>query len=325
MFYAFSIAPFLKRKFAFFVKYIAFIFNNVIIKVRNSVMDIKNFIFSYFNNATEGLHIKKVKHSTEAQAPHTHEYFQIFYVIKGHLTHYVEDVSSTLYRGNMTIIPPNVQHHVGSIDDDTAFYSFSFMNNIFDKSNNSDRIAVNFLNQLIATSKTSIQPKITLPDDEILYIETIIDRMYKEFNSKTVGSDEIIRSNAVILLTVFARTYFETVKEALPSGVKNLNQYVLYCIQYIDSNFQEPLSLTEMAKRSAMSKSSFCNVFNTLTGYSFKQYLNLKRIEHAVKLIKKGYQLTAIYGLCGYEDYSTFIRNFKKIMGVSPSQYQTNN
>lgn len=288
-------------------------------------MNVKNFILSYYKNATEGLHIKKVRHSTEAQSPHTHEYFQIFYVIKGNITHYVEKVEGKLYRGDMTIIPPNVEHHIGPIDDGTEFYSFSFMMNIFDESNKSDRIAVNFLNQLTTVNKASIQPKISLPDDEILYIETIMDRIYKEFNLKQVGNDEIIRSNAVILLTVFARIYFETINDAIPTGVSNLNQYVLYCIQYINANFHEPLSLTDMAKRSAMSKSSFCNAFSTLTGYSFKEYLNLKRIEHSIKLIKKGYQLTVIYGLCGYEDYSTFIRNFKKVMGISPSQYKLNN
>ncbi len=288
-------------------------------------MNVKNFILSYYKNATEGLHIKKVKNSTEAKSPHTHEYFQIFYVIKGSLTHYVENVEGLLSRGDMTIIPPNVEHHIVPIDNDSEFYSFSFMNNVFDNSNKNDRIAINFLNQLTTTNKTSIQPKITIPDDEILYIETIIEKIYKEFNLKQVGSDEIIRSNAVTLLTIFARIYFETVNDAIPTGVKNLNEYVLYCKQYIDANFQEPLSLAEMAKRSAMSKSSFCNAFNTLTGHSFKEYLNLKRIEHSVKLIKQGYQLTVVYGLCGYDDYSTFIRNFKKVMGISPSQYKVKN
>ena len=39
-------------------------------------------------------------------------------------------------------------------------------------------------------------------------------------------------------------------------------------------------------------------------------------------LIKKGYKITAIYGLCGYDDFTTFYRNFKKIIGVSPKEYK---
>ena len=160
-----------------------------------------------------------------------------------------------------------------------------------------------------------------MPNEDLLYIDTTIERIYKEFNDNNIGSKEMIKANTVILLTIFARTYFESIKGSIPENFGNIKQYVFHCIKYIDANFQEDLSVTEMAKRSAMSKSSFCNTFLEITGRPFKKYLNVKRIEHAVSLIKKGYQLTTIYRLCGYKDYSTFIRNFKKVMGATPSQY----
>ncbi len=284
-------------------------------------MDIERFILSYYSNATEGVHIQKVKNSANAQKPHIHEYFQVFYVIEGHLTHYVGETSSTLYRGDMTIIPPNKQHHIGPTDSTTTFYSFSFMPSIFEDRNQSDTIAIKFLQQLNTISESAIHPKITLPNEDLLFIDTIMERIYKEFSNNNIGSAEMIKANTVILLTIFARTYFESIKGSIPESFDNLNQYVLHCVKYIDANLHEDLSLSEMAKRSAMSRSSFCNAFLEITGKPFKKYLNIKRIEHAVSLIKKGYQLTYVYTLCGYNDYSTFIRNFKKVMGVIPSQY----
>jgi len=284
-------------------------------------MDIKNFILSYYSNATEGVHIQKVTNSAVAQKPHTHEYFQVFYVIEGHLTHYVGETSSTLYRGDMTIIPPNKQHHIGPTDDGTAFFSFSFMPSIFDEKKQSDTIAMQFLKQLDSISENAIHPKITLPNEDLLFIDTVMERIYKEFSQNNIGSKEMIKASTVILLTIFARTYFESINGSIPDRFDNLNQYVLHCIKYIEANLHEDLSLTEMAKRSAMSKSSFCNAFLEITGRPFKKYLNIKRIEHAVALIKKGYQLTSVCSLCGYKDYSTFIRNFKKVMGTTPSHY----
>ncbi len=287
-------------------------------------MDIKNFILSYYSNATEGVHIQKVTNSAVAQKPHTHEYFQVFYVIEGRLTHYVGETSSTLFRGDMTIIPPNKQHHIAPTDDGTAFYSFSFMPSIFEEATQSDTIAIKFLGQLNSISENAIHPKITLPNEDLLYIDTIMESIYKEFNKQSIGSKEIIKASTVILLTIFARTYFESIKGSMPDRFDNLNQYVLHCIKYIEANLHEDLSLSEMAKRSAMSKSSFCNAFLEITGKPFKKYLNIKRIEYAISLIKKGHQLTTIYRLCGYKDYSTFIRNFKKVMGATPSQYNHN-
>ena len=41
-----------------------------------------------------------------------------------------------------------------------------------------------------------------------------------------------------------------------------------------------------------------------------------------MKYIEDGYKITAIYGLCGYNDFTTFYRNFKKIMGCSAEEYR---
>ena len=45
-------------------------------------MDIKNFVLSYYQNSTKYFHVQKLDTVTEAQKPHTHEYFQIYYIRK---------------------------------------------------------------------------------------------------------------------------------------------------------------------------------------------------------------------------------------------------
>ena len=55
---------------------------------------------------------------------------------------------------------------------------------------------------------------------------------------------------------------------------------------------------------------------------SFCQYLNACRIKRSLRYIEQGYKITAIYGLCGFEDFTTFYRNFKRVMGRSPLQYK---
>ena len=60
-------------------------------------MDIKNFVLTYYKNAADGIHIHRVEKSLEAQKPHRHEYFQIYYIISGRLEHFTENDKSTLY------------------------------------------------------------------------------------------------------------------------------------------------------------------------------------------------------------------------------------
>ena len=68
-------------------------------------MNIKNFVLSYYKNSIENFHIQKLDKVTEEQKPHTHEYFQIYFIAKGSLEHYVENESAHLNQGDMFYNP----------------------------------------------------------------------------------------------------------------------------------------------------------------------------------------------------------------------------
>lgn len=283
-------------------------------------MDIKKFVLSYYNNAAENYHIQKVEETREAKKPHTHEYFQIYYIAKGSLCHYLGNKSSRLHQSDMFIIPPGTVHHIETAPN-TVFYSFSFMPDFFGEAKQSGKLVSLFLQDILGGK--DLLPRISIDSEDIFYIESIMERMLAEFNCKSFGFNEIIHSYATLLVSGLARNYFE--KNSLPEYFENNKQFVLYCIEYIKNNFTEQITLDEISKRSTMSKSSFCQLFYKLTGHSFNSYLNLCRIKKSTEYIKNGYKITAIYGLCGYSDFSTFYRNFKKIMGVSPMEFKKNN
>ena len=283
-------------------------------------MNIKNFVLSYYNNSAENFHIQKVEKTYEAKNPHTHDYFQIYYIANGSLGHFIENNYSKLYQGDMFIIPPGVILFIAP-EANTVFYSFSFMSEFLGETNQSGKLTSLFLRNLL-TDK-NILPKVSIASEDIFYIESIMERMLNEFNCKDFGFSEIIHSYAVLLVAVLARNYFK--KNTLHEHFDNSKQFVIHCIEYIENNFTERITLDEISKLSAMSKNSFCELFYKLTGHSFNSYLNICRIKKATEYIKDGYKITAIYGLCGYSDFSTFYRNFKKIMGISPKEFKKNN
>lgn len=280
-------------------------------------MAIKNFVLSHYNNSMENFHIQKVENTYEAKNPHTHEYFQIYYIANGSLNHFIENNSSKLCHGDMFIIPPGVMHYIAP-EAKTVFYSFSFMPDFLNEANPDNKLVSLFLRNLL--TEKQILPKVSIDSKDIFYIESVMERMLDEFTCKNLGFGEVIHSYTVLLLTVLARNYFE--KNTLTEYFDNSKQFVLHCVEYIENNFTEKITLNEISKRSAMSKNSFCELFYKLTGHSFNNYLNMCRIKKATEYIKDGYKITAIYGLCGYNDFSTFYRNFKKIMGISPKEFQ---
>jgi AraC-like DNA-binding protein len=66
-------------------------------------------------------------------------------------------------------------------------------------------------------------------------------------------------------------------------------------------------------------------LFPKIVGKPLKQYISERRIKQAVCLSnEQDLSLQEIAAIVGYEDYSTFFRNFHKIVGISPIQYRNN-
>lgn len=284
-------------------------------------MNVKNFVLSYYENSTENFHIQKLDKVTEAHKPHTHEYFQIYFISKGSLEHHVENKSARLNQGDMFIIPPGVTHYI-TPSFNTVFYSFSFMEELLAEQHTNNKLAKNFLRSLQTNKDIYVKPKISMNSEEIFYIENIMAHILKEFNRKPIAYYDTVQAYAQLLVTMLAREYFTKDEHRISEHFEDNKQFVLHCVEYIGNNFSDKITLNEISKKSTMSKSNFCALFLKITGHSFNDYLNICRIMAAVSYIKKGYKITAIYGLCGYNDFSTFNRNFNKIMGMSPREYK---
>ena len=143
----------------------------------------------------------------------------------------------------------------------------------------------------------------------------------KEILNPLTASSIRAGSDVNIITRVLGNSSAITNPDVVQNSSYTNEQMVLNCINYIDKHFTEPLSLSSISHMAAVSESTLCNCFKKLTGYTFHTYINRLRIQYATSLIKKGHKITAVSTFCGYNDFSTFSRNFKKIIGISPMEY----
>jgi AraC-like DNA-binding protein len=282
-------------------------------------MNIKKFVLTYYENATDDFHIIRITEPHEALKLHTHDYYQIYFVQSGGILHHLEGSTAHLLAGDVFILPPGVPHYIEKKDVEVDFYSLSFTPAYFQSAKESNKLLLDFLYYLKAQPMGSIQPKLTLSYDDMNFTRVLVGRILQEFNGKKAGKDEIIRECVSVLLSVFAGAYFEQKAEVLVSEEnKNL---VLHSIEYIKNHFDEEITLAEVVHLSAMSKTSFCSLFKSITGTSFKDYLNRYRIDRATEYLSAGEKISTVSLRCGYGDFSTFYRNFKKYKGISPHEF----
>lgn len=94
-------------------------------------------------------------------------------------------------------------------------------------------------------------------------------------------------------------------------------------VLYIKKNYLlQDFSVSEAASKSFISEQYFRKLFKKEFSISPKRYVIENRIKRAQALIlTNNYSIAEISELCGYSDYNHFSTEFKKITGVSPSQY----
>lgn len=100
-------------------------------------------------------------------------------------------------------------------------------------------------------------------------------------------------------------------------------RYIINAVSYIDHNYTEQFTLDEIARHNNVSKFHFARRFKMATGYSFKEYLNHKRVKEAKALIRNnGVSIAEACYAVGFNDLSYFGRVFKRIEGRTPSDYR---
>ncbi|WP_125000160.1 AraC family transcriptional regulator [Clostridium tagluense] len=96
-------------------------------------------------------------------------------------------------------------------------------------------------------------------------------------------------------------------------------------LSFLNSNLDKHLSIGMLSKVFYLNKYYLMHLFKEETGYTIYNYIQKKRIIKASDLIKSGMQTGEVCGQCGFGDYSSFVRAFKKEFGLSPKQYYKSN
>lgn len=94
---------------------------------------------------------------------------------------------------------------------------------------------------------------------------------------------------------------------------------------YIAENYQDGITLSELARKFNLSAGHLSNLFQEESGESFSDYLNMIRLNKAKELLKttddKIYQIA---DQLGFNDAYYFSSWFKKLVGASPTTYRDN-
>lgn len=92
-------------------------------------------------------------------------------------------------------------------------------------------------------------------------------------------------------------------------------------LDYINQHLAENFSIPMLAAYFYFSSSYLSRIFKDATGTTINQYITARRIAKAKVLLAQGHSVAETSVLCGFGDYSNFLKSFTKSEGISPKKY----
>ena len=102
------------------------------------------------------------------------------------------------------------------------------------------------------------------------------------------------------------------------------SKYVLQAMDYIGEHYNDPnITVGEIAQHLGLSEGHLSHTFKKETDYTLLNYLTRYRIHKAMELLRDcRLKVYDVAEQVGYKDITYFSSTFKKLVGVSPSEYQ---
>lgn len=248
---------------------------------------------------------------------HFHNYMEIGFCYDGAGAVILEEEEVRYASEFFTVIPRNFPHNTESEDFSINKWEFLFIDvEAFLRDAYMDNpIFARDLTEAVNHRAWAV-PASRYPETAAL-IRAIIEEMRnkKEFYAESVRG--LIRSLLMNIVRMNHKTSGKVRK-----GSSGLSQ-VSFALHHIGKHYAEELTVGELAEVSHMSETHFRRVFQKTMNMTPSDYVNLVRIQMACEFMKKSADsMELVAEKCGFQSVSTFNRNFKKILGITPYQWK---
>ncbi len=128
----------------------------------------------------------------------------------------------------------------------------------------------------------------------------------------------------MISVTCFLQLMVELnrcVMSVSPKSSLNSDELIDNVMRYISENLNTELSVDMLASMCYLSRFYFMRRFKEYTGYTVHGYIQLKRLTLASELLCQGMTVSEAASAAGFMEYSSFLRAFRKLYGLSPRDY----
>lgn len=249
----------------------------------------------------------------------SHDFWEFLYVDKGEVGITSGKQVSQLKQGDIVFHKPNQFHDVfcnGKISPNLLVVSFDC----------NDPCMKYFENKILQIDKSlSFYLQTIITESRKAFETNLGDPYFKELKIKKDAPESSLNLIKLALESFLINLIVNGNKEIstqISIHKKENTRRVQLVINYLESNIHTNITLDNICTYCSMSRSLIQKLFKDETGWSVMEYFYRLKIEEAKRLIRNGTDnFTQIADALGYSTIHYFSRQFKKIVGMSPSEY----
>lgn len=250
-------------------------------------------------------------------APHIHLDVEIMYVQIGSFAVEIDGKEYTAEQGECMLFRSNAVHSIRALSEGVSFYRVLKVGLPFVMSLASTDNSESYVHCLSVSSRGE-KVKWSREETERMKIYENFANMNGEYQKDEWGSDIATKMYVAYILQALLRDIRSKTDEKKED--RHLSKAIADVLYYMYRHYSEPITLETCSKWASLSSSYLSRSFKKVTGNSFRNYLNIIRIDAAEKLlITTELSVTEVALECGYNDVSYFAAWYRKIKGITPS------
>ena len=276
-------------------------------KLKNDIVVSKLYTVHYFEFS------KTYKFTGER-----HDFWEIVYADKGEATVTADGRELTLHQGEMVFHKPNEWHNIrsnGVVAPIIAIVTFecnskamSFFENRILKVG---QLQKGIISKIVSEYTNAFSTPLNDP---------LTDRLTRKADCP-IGAEQLLRQYICELLISYLRNPVQG-SQRTQITVNQESSMLTMLVNYMQDNRSNNLSRAELVKYSGSNKTTITNIFNENLGMGAIEYFISLKTEAAKQYLRENnYNITQISEILGYSNIHYFSRQFKKVTGMSPTQY----
>ncbi|MBQ6399586.1 MAG: helix-turn-helix transcriptional regulator [Clostridia bacterium] len=243
---------------------------------------------------------------------HYHSAVEVCLTMEGVVDYTVNSVVYHVHKGEVLIIPPKVSHGL-NMEQGSSRYLYLF-----------EPDTVFGLRDVKALNQQFSQVFYLHDGSEAhIRIRELLRKIQGVYDKQELMWNTVCFGYLLHLYAVLGQHYLSGVYPRKESSHSVDSEVIAAAMGYINSHYQEEVTLDDVASFAGFSRYYFSRSFKKQTGYSFKDYLCQKRVQVAMDLlIRTNRPMRDIALESGFGSVATFNRVFREKKGCTPSQYR---